>query len=304
MIALVRLRKSLGALIALPALLTAFAANAESAQCPTPAPWERAWLTETETGEMSIGYDVSAVTGIARVDILGEISPDGPAQFERLVNELNQKGCLVSSVHLRSPGGSARAGIRIGELIHRYKLQTFCEYGPMVNDPWWYDFIPVSPPTERMCQCYSACAFAWLGGLVRYGQPGFHQPYIVQEKSDFAVADTQLRDLWSEARRYMLDMGLSNEMVDKIMETGRQNIVPLDGNHQIHPRFKSYLDGVCPRDLTRTENELWFKLESSSNLSAANRETLARMREKIGNHWSCVWREARRASAAAQLGNR
>jgi hypothetical protein len=69
-------------------------------------------------------------------------------------------GLTRGVVLLASPGGNLFAGLRIGKLIHLKKFSTAVPDGP---------------------GCASACAIAWLGGVIRYmGQTarvGFHAAY-------------------------------------------------------------------------------------------------------------------------------
>jgi hypothetical protein len=90
----------------------------------------------------------------------GVIDSEAPIRFEQYVKQNNIPDRSV--VYLNSPGGSLIAGIELGRLFRKYGLST--DIGRK---------LPAS--TKRFDieagGCYSACAYAYLGGQFRY----FHE---------------------------------------------------------------------------------------------------------------------------------
>jgi hypothetical protein len=62
-----------------------------------------------------------------------------------------QKNKLIREIWLRSPGGDARAGTEAGKLIRQTMIPT------RIPNGW---------------ACFSACNFMFMGGVVRYVDPG------------------------------------------------------------------------------------------------------------------------------------
>ena len=98
----------------------------------------------------------------------GDIDPDAPQRFERYVtqNRIPDR----SIVYLNSPGGSLAAGLELGRLFRKYGFST--------------DVGRKSPFSSKSSDideggCYSACAYAYLGGQFRYlrqsSRYGVHQ---------------------------------------------------------------------------------------------------------------------------------
>jgi hypothetical protein len=90
----------------------------------------------------------------------GEITTDTPDVFEKFVKSEDRVNGRHISFHLyfNSPGGTLAAGVKLGELIRKYEYST----GVASTVP---DGVGASK-TERG-RCASACAFAFLGGIVR-----------------------------------------------------------------------------------------------------------------------------------------
>ncbi|MEY9120761.1 hypothetical protein [Bradyrhizobium yuanmingense] len=91
----------------------------------------------------------------------GDIDPDAPQRFERYVtqNQIPDR----SVVYLNSPGGSLVAGMELGRLFRKYGFST--------------DIGRKSPFSAKRFDidkggCYSACAYAYLGGQFRYLNQG------------------------------------------------------------------------------------------------------------------------------------
>lgn len=74
------------------------------------------------------------------IDAIGEITTNTPSEFEDFLSRISYP---PAAVRLNSPGGSLIAGIKLGEIIRRHKLNT------------------------EAVICASACAYAFFGGVER-----------------------------------------------------------------------------------------------------------------------------------------
>ena len=94
--------------------------------------------------------------GAGFIAVGGRLEPGDELAFRELA-ERYERGVVL----LLSPGGSALAGMRIGETIRARRFST-----------------GVAPGTT----CASACALAWLGGFDRYmsstSRIGFHAIFV------------------------------------------------------------------------------------------------------------------------------
>jgi hypothetical protein len=93
----------------------------------------------------------------------GIIDSDAPKRFEQYIKQNHIPDRSI--VYLNSPGGSLIAGIELGRLLRKYGLST--------------DVGRKSPASNKRFDieeggCYSACAYAYLGGQFRYLKEDSH----------------------------------------------------------------------------------------------------------------------------------
>jgi hypothetical protein len=104
----------------------------------------------------SPGHAATITTKDTLILVAGEMTIADIEAFRTVAMSMPDGSVVV----LRSPGGAALAGIRIGELIRKKRFMTFVAKGTY---------------------CASACATAWLGGVGRFistqGRVGFHGVY-------------------------------------------------------------------------------------------------------------------------------
>jgi hypothetical protein len=97
----------------------------------------------------------------------GPITKHTPDDFNTFLN--TQKiGDGTTTVVLNSDGGSLIGGLELGEMIRAHSLST--RVGRTVPDSFAQETVPG--------ECFSACAYAFLGGRLRTakaGELGFHQ---------------------------------------------------------------------------------------------------------------------------------
>jgi hypothetical protein len=151
----------------------------------------------------------------------GEITQDTPDEFLKWLDETDISFRI--RVYFNSPGGDLLAGLRLGAIIHKQAFNTGIAATVPVPDMEDY-FMQLEE--LKSGQCYSACAYAFLGGVERsffdgdlYGVRQFYDPPLPSdiENPDMPVAT--YRDLESALRmigrvvRYVDKMGASPQLV-------------------------------------------------------------------------------------------
>jgi hypothetical protein len=103
----------------------------------------------------------------------GPFTERTPEDLETFLKTFNASGWFspdgVLTVRLNSNGGNLMAGLRLGEAIRAHKLNT--EVARTVDNSF-------GKQETAQGGCYSACAYAFLGGVNRIARPGslgFHQ---------------------------------------------------------------------------------------------------------------------------------
>ena len=88
----------------------------------------------------------------------GEITQETPLDFERYVAEFGP----VRAVVINSLGGDLMAGMALGQILRRQGITTVV--GATVTGKY-----PDAPNTSQIEEgyCYSACSYAFFGGLER-----------------------------------------------------------------------------------------------------------------------------------------
>jgi hypothetical protein len=128
----------------------------------------------------------------------GPITVRTPEDFETFLKALGSDADGREMMRLNSNGGNLIAGLELGEAIRTHKIGT--EVGqtiPEPADPKWQ--------TTKQGGCYSACAYAFLGGIRRSaetGELGFHQFYTRGSIAD-AISQSDLDESRSSAQRMM-----------------------------------------------------------------------------------------------------
>ncbi len=133
----------------------------------------------------------------------GEIQADSAAKFLALMAE----GVDGNRVLFDSPGGSLRGGMELGRAIREKNMET--EVGRWESNGVTGDVVPGAT-------CASACAYAFLGGVIRRvtegNQLGFHQFYIDPTQVPAQIAGEALVKAMDESQR------LSGDIVAYVIE--------------------------------------------------------------------------------------
>jgi hypothetical protein len=180
----------------------------------------------------------------------GDITPDTPKVFQEFLQN-NPPKDPHTTVVFDSPGGNLAAGLELGKLIRKAKLDTAVgarlpiNIGVSPNVPSKIvRFLSrrVSPPF--LGGCYSACTFAFLGGVHRsvpYASTyGVHRFEFVNPPSgtDFADAAQQMS---GELVQYVDSMGVEPELITEMSKKGPKEM------NNLSSRRLAELNVVTPR---------------------------------------------------------
>ena len=136
----------------------------EPDNCERPAPLQAdafnqpmSFFSASHSGNMSTSSWISAI---------GEITPETPALFREFLGEERLQGRGGQMV-LHSPGGNLLAGLELGRLIREAGLTV--HVGQTERVYYGHDApCERSEETVKAGTCASACAYAFLGGAVRF----------------------------------------------------------------------------------------------------------------------------------------
>jgi len=142
----------------------------------------------------------------------GEIVASTPADFLGFLKARNVTPGARYEVYLNSPGGSLIGGIRLGEAIRHFGFGTRVAASVPLNfGSGRYQF-----ETDGPGECYSACAFTFLGGKWRIAQDrslGVHQHYM-----DAAIKDPLAKNF--SASDLSVQQALSGLLADYVVRMG------------------------------------------------------------------------------------
>jgi hypothetical protein len=136
---------------------------------------------------------------ISWIQATGTITPDTPKIFEGFLKDNSR--WLPSTVFLHSPGGDLLAGLTLGEMIRRARLNTTIGHTIDLEGA-------MNTYTYPDAYCLSACAYAFLGGASRsYSENqvyGIHR-FGVQ---DGEISGDQAQVMSGIVAKYIEEMGV------------------------------------------------------------------------------------------------
>lgn len=196
-----RIRELAGAVLPVIALIgwlaargTAVAASAASIPSGVPYP--------TDTMVFTLAGNGGNCNDCEWIAAEGPITDRTPRDFDAFIESFggSSEGDLNGreTVRLSSNGGDLIAGLVLGEAIRRHKLTT--EVGRTVPEP-----VDSHWQTRTSGSCYSACAYAFLGGLKRTantGELGFHQFFSNRSVTE-VVNQKDINDTSSSSQHIM-----------------------------------------------------------------------------------------------------
>jgi hypothetical protein len=197
-----RIKTGLGACLLLLNVAAAEPMDPDNPSCPR-------FLNWSTYPEMKFSLDTSSGHRILRAE--GQIDQDVAARLQAALEE----NAPIDEIWLRSPGGDARAGNAAGKLIRASGIPTRIP-------PGW--------------ACFSACNFIFMGGAIRFLDPGglfvVHMFTHVDDKqavrSELAkgtdqaiglIADVEQDSalLASEDNDFLIRMGVSRKLLTEVM---------------------------------------------------------------------------------------
>lgn len=140
----------------------------------------------------------------------GTLDSEAPNRLAALLSA----GDYPETVVFDSPGGSLVAGIKLGRLIRANGLNTVVESAYSEER---YKEAGAQPELVELAadvSCYSACAYAFMGGVSRTlgedARIGVHQFYGMESTSSESNAQIAVATL----SQYMLSMGIDRDLLD------------------------------------------------------------------------------------------
>jgi hypothetical protein len=161
----------------------------------------------------------------------GEITADTPKEFRRFIatdGGVSQGARL--EIYLNSPGGNLIGALQLGEEIREFGFGTRVARTVPAGQPSLYGG---ESETDGPGHCYSACAFAFLGGKWRIangGSLGVHQTY-------FKEAITEPNAPKFTARDFSAEQLIEGLVIEYVLKMG------------VDPRFLTYAASTVPTDI-------------------------------------------------------
>lgn len=197
-----RIKTVLGACLLLLNLAAAEPADPNNPTCPK-------FLNWSTYPEMKFTLDTSSGHRVLRAE--GQIDEDVAARLQDALKE----NAPIDEIWLRSPGGDARAGNAAGKVIRASGIPT------RIPEGW---------------ACFSACNFLFMGGAIRFVDPGglfvVHMFTHVSDKqavrSELAKGTDQAIGLISDVEQdsamlasedndFLIRMGVSRKLLTEVM---------------------------------------------------------------------------------------
>lgn len=163
----------------------------------------------------------------------GDITADTAKAFQAFLAKNPPKNPHTTVV-FNSPGGDLGAGLDLGEMIRKAKLNTSVgsrfplDIGVSPNVPAnMVRFLsrPATPPFVG--GCYSACTFAFLGGIYRtvpYGSTyGVHRAEFVDPSPGADLGDLA-QQMSGQLVQYVNEMGVHPEFITEMSKKGPKEI--------------------------------------------------------------------------------
>jgi hypothetical protein len=152
----------------------------------------------------------------------GAIVGDTPERFRDALQVVQMRG-QQPRIQFNSRGGNLQSGMRLGRMIREAGLDTY------IGGPYLELSRPGEPARVLAPRpvCYSACAYAFLGGVSRSvaegGSYGLHQFYGAEGD----VGDSRTQVMMAELAAYLDEMGVERRFLDLAATTAPETITRL-----------------------------------------------------------------------------
>ncbi len=173
------------------------------------------WLATSASGLASLSFDSMHLDTLDVVIVSGSFeSSDLLAPFVALAQRTG-----ANAVTFRSPGGSIMKAMELGRLIRSLRLATI---------------------QAARGECESACALAFVGGTVRFAEPGsigMHRSSFGPE-NDLAVADavSAVQQVTAETMIYLGEMGVDPSLLQLSLQYDANDMRYLSRSEMEHYR--------------------------------------------------------------------
>lgn len=173
--------------------------------------------------------------------------------FEKVAKFYRANHPFLYSFKIVSQGGNAAEAMKIGRLIRKYMLYVSAPLRIEQTSFEFFNLVGREPECngDEACVCASACALIALGGVRRFGTLGLHRIRIVDPA--FAAlkamdATQAYNDGLSMVRAYLKDMEVSDQLIDKMVNTSSAKIswVNVDRTFEKPPSIAEWEDANCP----------------------------------------------------------
>jgi hypothetical protein len=197
-----RLKTALGASLLLLNIAAAEPMDPDNPSCPR----HLNWSTYPE-----MKFTLETINGVRVLKAEGQIDQDVPAKLQDALKANDP----VQELWIRSPGGDARAGNAAGKIIRSAMVPTRIPAG-------W--------------ACFSACNFMFMGGAIRYVDPGgIFAVHMFTHLGDKEAVRSELKKgadktigligdveqdsalLASEDNDFLIRMGVSRKLLTDVM---------------------------------------------------------------------------------------
>jgi hypothetical protein len=170
----------------------------------------------------------------------GLITSETPEKFDKFL-EKNKKELYSPTIYFNSLGGNLIGGMKLARVIRDKKLNTYIGMAENV------DFNFSSEEDEKRYQtivkksvCYSACAYAFLGGVSRKidkntGSYGVHQFYSNGDYSEDSVQITS-----SLLSVFLDEMGVDRKLLDFASFTKKDDMFLLKSDFAKSMRVENF----------------------------------------------------------------
>ncbi|HTD28182.1 MAG TPA: hypothetical protein VK660_02210 [Xanthomonadaceae bacterium] len=200
--------------------------------------------------------------------------------FQKFLDAIKEKQGQISTVWVFSPGGDFEEAMKIGRAMRALELASMVPTRNPFGKPQC-DSEVARPSDPANCIAASAGFMIHIGGVWRGGSHIIvHRPYF--EPKNFrqlseAQAQIKFVALQAEARSYMSEMGVPEQIQERVVAT------PSDGQFVLdEATVKTYFSGDLP---ARHE---WL-VARCSGMSDSDRMKLDQLRNRLSNEFGGVF---------------
>jgi hypothetical protein len=156
--------------------------------------------------------------GTTWIQATGTITRETPEDFARFVENFDTR--LTDVIFMHSPGGNLAAGLELGRKIRRAGFRT------TIGRTIGLDSGSMDVYSYPSAYCFSACAYAFLGGVTRsFADSDFYGLHRFTSRAPISSDDAQVATSYIAA--YLEDMGVSQRVLQLASRVASDDIAPL-----------------------------------------------------------------------------